>query len=166
MPSACQVPAHFLLYFLEILSIFNLHFDWHREILGALMTSNSPSLALPGALRRPSHVLTQGWHQRYILMVSGIFWFDFHPVSEVQGIYTFRAECRKGKRKRKKKEKKMERKSSRITANQPSWREHPGLSKVYHQRRAGSTAGGTELSAPLTHSAEAVGRAPAQKEGL
>lgn len=62
--------------------------------------------------------------------------------------------------------KKRERKSSRITANQPSWREHPGLSKVYHQRRAGSTAGSTELSAPLTRSAEAVGRAPAQKEGL
>lgn len=105
IPSACQVPAHFLLYFLEILSLFNLLFDWHREILGALITSKSPSLALPGALWRPSHVLMQGWHPRYILMVSGIFWFDFHPLSEAQGINTFRAECKKGKRKKKGKKK-------------------------------------------------------------
>lgn len=163
IPSACQVPAHFLPYFLQILSLFNLHFDRHRGILGALMTSNSPSLTLPAAPWRSSHVLTQGWHRQYTLMVSGIFWFDFHYVGFLflrHSEYIHSEQSAEGGKK------KRERKSSRITANQPSWREHPGLSKVYHQRRAGSTAGSTELSAPLTRSAEAVGRAPAQKEGL
>lgn len=137
IPSACQVPAHFLPYFLQILSLFNLQFDRHRGILGALMTSNSPSLTLPAAPWRSSHVLTQGWHRQYTLMVSGIFWFDFHYVGFLflrHSEYIHSEQSTEGGKKKRKKELKNHCKSaelegtSRTEQSVPSkeGREHSG----------------------------------------